>query len=151
MSSKAEEARRCHAEGYNCCMSVVKPFIKEMDVDQDQVIRIASSLGGGLGYLREVCGAVSGMAVVVGLKYGYLQGFKDEDDKKAKAEHYALVKQLGEKFKEKTGALTCRALLHLDENDKPLPGYENMENPCPHLVETAAEILSEYIASRESK
>lgn len=149
MDSKSKEARRYHQEGYNCCMSVVKPFIKEMDVDQEQLIKAASSLGGGLGYLREVCGAVSGMAIVLGLKYGYLHGFKDEDDKKAKTEHYALVKQLGEKFKEKTGALTCRALLHLDENDQALPGYEDADKPCSDLVETAAEILSDYIASRE--
>jgi len=150
MDSKAKEARRYHQEGYNCCMSVIKPFIEEMDVDQEQIIKVASSLGGGLGYLREVCGAVSGMAIVLGLKYGYLHGFKDEDDKKAKAEHYALVKELGEKFKEKTGALTCRALLHLDENDQVLPGYEDVDKPCSDLVETAAEILSDYITSREA-
>lgn len=149
MNAKAVEARRYHEQGYNCCMSVVIPFIEDMDVDRDQVMKIASSLGGGLGYLREVCGAVSGMAIVLGLKYGYLQGFKDEEDKKAKAEHYALVKQLGEKFKEKTGALTCRALLHLDENDEVLPGYENVEKPCSRLVETGAEILSDYLSSRE--
>jgi C_GCAxxG_C_C family probable redox protein len=149
--SKAQEARRLNEEGYNCCMSVVKPFIMEMDVDQDQIIRIASSLGGGLGYLREVCGAVSGMALVLGLKYGYLHGFKDEDDKKAKARHYALVKQLGERFKESAGALTCRDLLHLDENDVVIPGYENMEKPCSRLVETAAQILSDYILTREQE
>lgn len=147
--NKAKEARRLNEEGYNCCMSVVKPFVTEMDVDQEQIIKIASSLGGGLGYLREVCGAVSGMAVVLGLKYGYLHGFKDEQDKKAKADHYALVKQLGEKFKQRTGALTCRDLLHLDENDEVLPGYEDMEKPCPGLVEIAAEILSEYISGRD--
>jgi C_GCAxxG_C_C family probable redox protein len=149
MASKAQQARKYHEEGYNCCMSVVKPFVDEMDVDQEQVMKIASSLGGGLGYLREVCGAVSGMAVVLGLKYGYLQGFKDEEDKKAKADHYARVKLLGERFREKTGALTCRTLLHLDENDQVLPGYENVEKPCPSLVETAAEILEDYIESSE--
>jgi len=151
MNEKAKKARKYHEEGYNCCMSVVKPFVEEMDVDQDLVMKIASSLGGGLGYLREVCGAVSGMAVVLGIKYGYLQGFKDEDDKKAKAEHYARVKLLGDRFKEKTGALTCRALLHMDENDQPLPGYEDAPKPCPNLVETAAEILADYIASNEEK
>ncbi len=151
MNTKAQMARKCHEEGYNCCMAVVKPFIEEMDVDQDQVMKIASSLGGGLGYLREVCGAVSGMAVVLGLKYGYLQGFKDEADKQMKAEHYARVKMLGERFKQQAGALTCRALLHLDENDQVLPGYENAEKPCTDLVEKAAEILADYIASKEEK
>lgn len=150
MNSKAEEAMACHKEGYNCCMSVIKPFIDEMDVDQDQIMRIASSLGGGLGYLREVCGAVSGMAVVLGLKYGYLKGFADEADKKAKAEHYAAVKTLGQIFREKTGAVTCRDLLHLDENDAVLPGYESMEKPCSFLVATAAEILSDYINERDA-
>ena len=149
MNRKAQQARQYHEEGYNCCMSVVKPFIEEMDVDQDQVMMIASSLGGGLGYLREVCGAVSGMAVVLGLKYGYLQGFKDEADKQAKADHYARVKLLGEKFREKAGALTCRALLHMDENDQVLPGFENVEKPCTDLVEKAAEILEDYIASNK--
>lgn len=65
MDSKAEKARRYHQEGYNCCMAVIKPFIEEMDVDQDQLMKAASSFGGGLGCLREVCGAVSGMAMVL--------------------------------------------------------------------------------------
>lgn len=149
MENKAEEAKEYYNQGYNCCMSVIKPFINDMDVEHDIVIKIASSLGGGLGYLREVCGAVSGMAVVLGMKYGYLEGFKDEADKKAKAEHYSLVRQMGEKFKEKSGALTCRDLLHLDENDDPLPGYEKMEKPCPMLVAMAVEILSDYIQNKD--
>ena len=150
MITKAQMARKYHEEGYNCCMSVVKPFIEEMDVNQDQVMSIASSLGGGLGYLREVCGAVSGMAVVLGLKYGYLQGFKDEEDKQKKAEYYARVKMLGERFKQEAGALTCRALLHMDENDQVLPGYENAEKPCTDLVEKAAQILDEYISKEQN-
>jgi C_GCAxxG_C_C family probable redox protein len=151
MKDKAEEARNYHKEGYNCCQSVVLPFIREMDLDGEQVIRIASSLGGGLGYLREVCGAVSGMAVVLGLKYGYLYGFKDEADKAAKAEHYARVKQLGEEFKKRTGALTCRDLLHLDENDEVLPEYAGLEKPCTDLVGIAADILSDYLEKADAR
>ncbi len=149
MKETAEKARAFHKEGYNCCQSVVLPFIREMDVDEEEILKITSSLGGGLGYLREVCGAVSGMAVVLGLKYGYRCGFKDEADKEAKAAHYALVKRLGEEFKERMGALTCRDLLHMDESDEVLPGYEDMEKPCPDAVAMAADILSDYLATRE--
>ena len=151
MKEKAEQARNYSQEGYNCCQAVVLPFIQEMDVDEQTVMKIASSLGGGLGYLREVCGAVSGMAVVLGLKYGYLYGFKDEDDKAAKAEHYALVKQLGLEFKKRTGALTCRDLLHMDENDEVFPEYAGVEKPCKDLVATAADILSDYLEKAEAR
>lgn len=149
MKETAEKARAFHDEGYNCCQSVVLPFIREMDVDEEEILKITSSLGGGLGYLREVCGAVSGMAVVLGLKYGYRYGFKDEADKEAKAAHYARVKRLGEEFKERMGALTCRDLLHMDEADEVLPGYEDMEKPCPDAIAVAADILSDYLAERE--
>jgi C_GCAxxG_C_C family probable redox protein len=151
MRKKVSQARNYFKEGYNCCQSVVLPFIQEMDVDENTVMKIASSLGGGLGYLWEVCGAVSGMAVVLGLKYGYLKGFQDDADKEAKAQHYALVKRLGKEFQRRTGALTCRELLHLDENGEPLPGYEDVEKPCTNLVMTGVEILSEYLKESKGK
>ena len=149
MKEIGEAARAFHEEGYNCCQSVILPFIPDMDVDEEEMLKIASSLGGGLGYLREVCGAVSGMAIVLGLKFGYRYGFKDQDDKDAKKAHYALVKRLGEEFKERMGALTCRDLLHMDENDQALPGFEDMEKPCLDAVAVAADILSDYLAALE--
>lgn len=151
MNTKAMQAKAYSKEGYNCCMAVIKPFIAEMDVDEDVVMKVASSLGGGLGYLREICGAVSGMAVVLGLKYGYVKGFDGDADKKAKAEHYALVKQIGLDFKVEKGALTCRDLLHLDENDQPLPGYQDFIKPCPDLVAYAAQLVDEYIKKIEAQ
>jgi C_GCAxxG_C_C family probable redox protein len=149
MKEIAAAARAFHDEGYNCCQSVILPFIREMDVDEEALLKAASSLGGGLGYLREVCGAVSGMAVVLGLKYGYRCGFKDQADKDAKAAHYALVKRLGEEFKERMGALTCRDLLHMDEYDRVLPGFEDIEKPCPDAIAVAADILSDYLATQD--
>jgi len=149
MKEVGKAARAFHDEGYNCCQSVILPFIREMDVDEEELLKIASSLGGGLGYLREVCGAVTGMAIVLGLKYGYRRGFADQEDKDAKKAHYALVKRLGEAFRERMGALTCRDLLHMDAFDQVLPGFEDVEKPCPDAIEAAADILSDYLATQE--
>ena len=68
---KAERARQLFKEGYNCAQAVVGAFAGEMGMDFDTAIKLASSFGGGMGRMREVCGAVSGMFIVAGVLYGY--------------------------------------------------------------------------------
>lgn len=149
MNAMSQKAQEYFKQGYNCCQSVVKAFVSRLDISEETAMKIASSFGGGLGYLREVCGAFSGIGIVLGLQYGYTEGFRDPADKERKAAHYALVKKLGEEFKKKAGGeITCRGLLHLDEHGEPLPGYEELEKPCGRLVGIAAEILDHYLESQ---
>ena len=83
--------------GYNCAQAVLLAFSDELEIDEKTLALISSSFGGGMGRMREVCGAVSGMFMVAGLKYGY----SDPSAKQEKAELYALIQKLAASFKEK--------------------------------------------------
>ena len=69
--TKAQTAHKYFKDGYNCCQAVALAFCDELGMDKETVLKLASSFGGGIGRLREVCGAVSGMCMVLGVKYGY--------------------------------------------------------------------------------
>ena len=90
-----EKAGALFLEGYNCAQSVVLAFADEMGTPKETAARIASSFGGGLGRLREVCGCVSGMAIVA----GELLGYSGPETGKPKADHYALIQELAEEFR----------------------------------------------------
>ena len=95
--------------------------------------------------MREVCGTVSGMAIVAGILYGYA----DPKIPGAVQKHYALVQELAGKFREINGSIICRELLGDNSALRPTPDPRNAEyykkRPCPELVGIAADILDEYI------
>jgi C_GCAxxG_C_C family probable redox protein len=143
-------AKELFSKGYNCSQSVFAAFCDETGLDMDTALKISSSFGGGMGRLREVCGAVSGMFMVVGMKYGYT----DPSDKKAKTEHYKLIQDLAKQFEKENGSIVCRELLGLSvKADIPVPEDRTesyyKKRPCAELVENAARILDEYISSKE--
>lgn len=145
---KAERARRLFKEGYNCAQAVVGAFAGEMGMDFDTAIKLASSFGGGMGRMREVCGAVTGMFMVVGILYGY----DDAKDYEGKKDTYALVQELANQFKAETGSIICRELLGIDGKDNsPVPSKRTEEyykkRTCEDKVGLAAKILDEYIQS----
>lgn len=151
MSTHSELAKKLFVQGYNCAQSVFAAFCDETGLDIDTALKIASSFGGGMGRLREVCGAVTGMYMVVGLKYGYT----DPTDKKAKTEHYRLVQELAKQFEKENGSIICRELLGLSSTrDNPVPEDRNKnyykKRPCAELVAQAARILDEYILCKEN-
>ena len=132
-------------KGYNCAQAVAVAFCDVTGLDETMTAKIVSSFGGGLGRLREVCGAVSGMAAVAGVLYGY----EDPQDDAAKAAHYNLVQSLAEKFREQAGSIICREILKNPPSDpNPTPRTEEFykQRPCARLVVLAAQILDEYIA-----
>lgn len=133
-------------KGYNCAQSVFLAFASEFDIDEVTALKISSSFGAGMGRLREVCGAVSSMFAIAGLKEGYTSPVDDE----AKAIHYTRIQELAKKFKEKHSTIICRELLGLpDGADEPTPSkrteqyYE--ERPCEYFIRTAAEIIESEI------
>ena len=132
-------------QGFNCAQSVAMAFADVTGLGAKQSARLASSFGGGLGRMREVCGAVSGMAFVLGALYGY-------DDPKvtgASATHYARVQEVAGKFKELNGSIVCRELLGGNPSTGGAPEPRTAEyykkRPCAELVGIAAEILDDYI------
>lgn len=138
-SKKAVENFKC---GYNCSQSVFLAFAKDFGIDDETALKLSSSFGGGMGRLREVCGAVTAMFAIAGLKYGYIS--PDNDDIKAK--HYELIQNLAEKFRKKYGTIICRELLELPEGaDSPIPAKRTDEyyqtRPCELFVRFASEII----------
>ena len=139
-----EKAKQLFMEGYNCSQAVLGAFCDECGLDFETAMKLASSFGGGMGRLREVCGAVSGMFMVAGLLYGY----DTPDDDCAKKAHYALVQELAAKFKEQAGSIVCREILkNPPSGPNPTPRTEEFYKvrPCARLVILAAQILDEYI------
>ena len=144
-----EKARELFIKGYDCSQAVFGAFCDVTGMDEDTALRLASSMGAGMGRMREVCGACSGMFMVCGLLYGY----SDSSDNKAKAEHYALIQRMAEMFKEKHGTIICRELLAgLKTDTNPVPEARTEEyykvRPCLKFVETAAEIMDRIIEEK---
>ncbi len=141
----SEYAAELFLKGYNCAQSVAVAFCDVTGLDVDFAARMASSFGGGMGRMREVCGAVSGMLMVAGLLYGYdIPG-----DDVSKKKHYTLVQTLSGKFREEVGSIVCREILKnppSDPNPTPRTAEFYKIRPCTRMVSLAAKILDEYIA-----
>ena len=146
MSKHSELAKDLFKQGYNCSQAVLAAFEDEIGLDLETCLKIASSFGGGMGRLREVCGAVSGMFMVAGLLYGYT----DPEDHIGKTEHYQRIQKLAKQFEEQNGSIVCRELLGLAiKADVPVPEKRTdqyyKKRPCVELVEQAAAIIDDYI------
>lgn len=140
----SEYAAKLFYDGYNCSQAIAVAFCDVTGLDPDFSARMASSFGGGMGRLREVCGAVSGMLMVAGLLYGY----DGQDDSVGKREHYARVQELAGSFRQQIGSIVCREILKNPPSDPtPTPRTEAYykDRPCVHMVMTAAKILDAYI------
>ena len=132
--------------GSNCAQAVLLAFSDVTKLDNATAARISSSFGGGMGRMREVCGAVSGMLMVAGLLYGYDEPGEKDSGKKA---HYVLVQELAEKFRAQVGSIICREILKnppSDPNPTPRTAEFYAQRPCARMVILAAQILDEYIA-----
>ena len=143
---KAEKAKQLFKSGYNCSQSVLGVWTDELNLDFSTAMKISQSFGGGMGRMREVCGAVSGMAFVAGVLYGY----DDPKDDIAKKEHYERVQYLASEFKKETGSIICRELLGIEGKDHAAtPSKRTQEyykkRPCVKMVGLAAGILEQYM------
>ncbi|MCI7803565.1 MAG: C-GCAxxG-C-C family protein [Oscillospiraceae bacterium] len=146
MMKKSEKAVELFKNGYNCSQAVFGAFAEELGMDFETAVMLSSSFGGGMGRMREVCGAVSGMFMAAGVKYGY----SDPKDTEAKKEHYKRIQELAEKFRERNRYIVCRQLLGLEGSDSSyVPSERTAEyykkRPCAELVRDAAEIFEEYL------
>jgi len=143
---RATKAAELFLNGYNCAQAVAVAFCDVTGMEERFAAKMISSFGGGMGRMREVCGAVSGMLMVAGVLYGY----DGCDDDNAKMAHYTLVQELAAKFREQVGSIVCREILKNPPTDPaPTPRTEEFYRlrPCARMVYLAASILDEYIAS----
>jgi len=148
MADHAQFARELFFEGYNCAQAVFCAFCDVTGLDRAEAARMASSFGGGLGRLREVCGTVSAAGLVLGI----VKGYSDPKDYEAKKAHYALVRAFAERFKAETGSIVCRELLAgvvEDSGGDPERRTEEYyrKRPCPQLVWLSAHILDDMLGS----
>jgi len=144
--TRREKAESLFLEGYNCSQAVLIAFEDLHGLDRETAARLASSFGGGMARLREVCGSVSGMFMVAGLLYGY----DDPKAKEEKADHYARIQKLAADFSAENGSIVCRELLGLTEKkQEPTPETRTAEyykkRPCKTIIGMAAEIMDNYI------
>ena len=141
--------------GYNCAQSVVAAFADEYGYTEEQALKMSASFGGGIGRMRETCGAACGLFMLAGLETGAVEGA----DRDGKARNYAVVQELAEEFKRRNGALKCADLLGLSKKEPVVSTPEARtaqyyaKRPCVKMVEEAARIWCEYLekSSLEAK
>ena len=146
-----KQAEALFCQGYNCAQAAFGAFAEEAGLNLETALRLASSFGGGLGRLREVCGALSGVEMALGCLYGY----DTPETGQIKKEHYARVQDLADRFRREFGSIVCRELLGLDHSsDGPVPEKRTeayyQKRPCLELVGCAARLLEEYMAEQEN-
>ncbi|MBE5777996.1 MAG: C_GCAxxG_C_C family protein [Clostridiales bacterium] len=143
---KVDRARELYLSGYNCAQAVFAAFAEEMKVPVETALKIASGMGGGIGGLRETCGAVSAMALVLGT----LRGYNDAADYEGKKELYAAVQRLHGEFCKEYETSNCRQLLisaGIAASNVPAertPEYYR-KRPCYRYIEKAAQLLAEEL------
>ena len=147
MTDFSSLATSMFAQGFNCAQSVLLAFCDETGLSEHQAALLASTFGGGMGRMREVCGAVSAMFMVEGL----VEGYSDPKAKEEKSEVYARVRALADRFREKNHSIICRELL-IDAEVTPggEPKARTKEyyerRPCGCYVEDAALILAQALS-----
>ncbi len=144
-----QKAEELFLEGYNCAQAVFGAYAETLGIPLDVALKLSSSFGGGMGRMREVCGAVSGMFMAAGLLYGY----DTPETGEIKAEHYALIRRLAADFTELNGSIICREILGKDAQVGGTPAARTDDyykgRPCLKCVHDAAAVLDAYIQEQK--
>lgn len=147
MEDRIQKAVEFFKSGYNCSQSVVAAFADMYGFTQEQAVRMSASFGGGIGRMRETCGAACGVFLLAGLETGATEAA----DRAGKAANYAVVQELAAEFKKRNGSLICRELLGLNKKDpvSTVPEERTAQyyskRPCAKMVEQAARIWVDYL------
>jgi C_GCAxxG_C_C family probable redox protein len=147
---RTEQAVENFKNGYNCSQSVAMAYADLYIVDMETIKQVSGSFGGGMGRLREVCGAVTGAFMILGMEYPA----SDPTDKAVKSANYAAVQRTALQFKEKMGSYICADLLKIGRHPQdPNPEDRNSpyyaKRPCAYCVAVAAELLGKELMKSE--
>lgn len=141
----AECAASYFGEGFNCSQSVLSAYAPQLGLSPETALRIASAFGGGMARMGEVCGAVTGALMVIGLKHGYTKA----EDREIKEEAYRLVNEFARLFRERNGSIVCRELIGCDigtpEGLKYARDNDLFNTHCLKFVRDAVEIVAEIL------
>ena len=138
------KAAELFLSGYNCAQAVAVAFHEELGLTERQAARMASAFGGGMGRMREVCGAVSGMLMVLSQLYGY----DTPGDDISKKRLYGEVQALAAGFRAENGSIICREILKnppSDPNPTPRTAEFYARRPCAKMVLTAARLMEQFM------
>ncbi len=140
--SKKEIAVELFNKGYACSQAVLATYSEELGLDYELALKVSTAFGGGMGRLGEVCGAVTGAYMLIGLKYGKVK----EEDSQSKEMAYELVNKFSDKFIEMNGSINCRELIEVDlkSDDKNIIA-EKVKTICTKAVKDAAVIIEELL------
>jgi C_GCAxxG_C_C family probable redox protein len=146
MPPKTDIAVQKFATGYNCAQSVLSSFSGALGLDENTASKIACGFGAGMGRKQEVCGAVTGGIMVIGLKYGNVSG----DDRESKEKTYALTRELMNQFERKHGSCNCRKLLNgcdlsMETGQREFREKDLHNNICKECVRSAVEMVEEIL------
>lgn len=143
MGSRVNHAVENFESGYNCCQSVFSAYADLFNMDKELALKLSSPMGAGIGRMREVCGTVSAMALLAGLKMGNT----DPSNEEGKTAIYQQVRDMSDIFQEENGSIICRELLGLMEQREAsaAPSERTAEyyatRPCSRIVASAAGII----------
>ena len=153
VEERVERARSNFKAGYNCAQAVAMTFSDIINLPTEDVVRLAASFGGGIGRMRQTCGAACGLFLVAGLETGCTEGHNPQ----GKEANYKVVQELAEEFRKRNGSLICAELLGLAKN-APTPTTPDARNgeyykkrPCVKMVEEAARIWCEYLENNKKE
>jgi C_GCAxxG_C_C family probable redox protein len=142
---KVETALACFNERFACSQAVLSAFAADFGLDRDTALRLAGGFGGGMGRMGEVCGAVTGAFMVLGLKYGQAK----PEDIEAKEKSYAMVREFTNRFKSRNGSILCRELMDCNlstpEGMQYALDHKLFITTCVDMVRSATEILEEML------
>ena len=154
LEERVQRAVENFMQGYGCCQSVVAAYADLYGFTDLQAKKVAAGFGGGVGRLRMMCGAVSGIVILVGMDCGQTEG----DDQEGKAACYKVVQRLLERFKELNGSIICAELLGLNGckvSTNYIPDERNAEyyklRPCVAKGESAARVFAEYLQEKNGQ
>lgn len=148
--TRAEVARKLFKEGYACSQAVSMAFSDVVNINKEVLSKISLPFGGGLGRLRLTCGAVSGMAMILGLVFT-----DTTNEKESKLKVYEITRELVSRFEKQYGSIICKELLEGSNLKVEVAGKPEertneyyQKRPCDELVYNAAKILEEYLIEK---
>jgi len=155
IDQRVERAVENFMAGYGCCQSVVAAFADLYGLDDTLAKKVAAGFGGGVGRMRMMCGAVSGIVMLTGLDCGQTEG----SDQEGKSACYKVVQELLAKSKQENGSLICAEILGLKGYEKAVDSYQASPRtaeyyktrPCAAKVESAARIFADYLKAKQTE
>jgi len=155
IDQRVERAVENFMAGYGCCQSVVVAFADLYGLDDTLAKKVAAGFGGGVGRMRMMCGAVSGIVMLTGLDCGQTEG----SDREGKSACYKVVQELLAKSKQENGSLICAEILGLKGYEKAVNSYQASPRtaeyyktrPCAAKVESAARIFADYLKAKQAE